>query len=166
MLTLNKSKKCWLFWWLWASSHYTDFQHVVIILMTLNNTIRLPLGNYPSLCSTCVTYGTPCHAIGHQLLPTHLFSMSATDLRERFLLSGIFYHTLLPAFFKASLGAGSSTSRLAGLHADLWNIAPSPAICLNHSNPQKFYAGRFYLGVMAVQLMKNLLLTGFKLFLQ
>ena len=47
---------------------------------------------------------------------------SATDLRECFLLSGVFYLTLLPASFKASLGAGSSTSRLAGFHADLRNI--------------------------------------------
>ena len=50
---------------------------------------------------------------------------SATDLREHFLLSGVFYLTLLPAGFKASLGAGSSTAKLAGLHADLWNIAPA-----------------------------------------
>ena len=28
-----------------------------------------PLVTYPSLCSTCVTYRTPCHGIGHQLLP-------------------------------------------------------------------------------------------------
>ena len=46
---------------------------------------------------------------------------SAMDLRERFLLSGVFYLTLLPAVFKASLGAG----RLAGLHAYLRNIAPA-----------------------------------------
>ena len=32
--------------------------------------VRLPLVNYPSLCSTCVTYRIPCHAIGHQVLPT------------------------------------------------------------------------------------------------
>ena len=33
--------------------------------------VRLPLVTYPSLCSTCVTYRTPCHTIGHQVLPTH-----------------------------------------------------------------------------------------------
>ena len=32
--------------------------------------VRLPLVTYPSLCSTCVTYRTLCHAIGHQVLPT------------------------------------------------------------------------------------------------
>ena len=42
-----------------------------------------------------------------------------------FLLSGVFYLTLLPAVFKVSLGASSSTSKLAGLHADLQNIAPA-----------------------------------------
>ena len=31
----------------------------------------------------------------------------------------------LPASIKASLGAGSSTLMLAGLHADLRNIAPA-----------------------------------------
>ena len=54
-----------------------------------------------------------------------LFTVSATDLRERFLLSGIFYLALFPAVFKASMGAGSSTSTLAGLYADLRNIAPA-----------------------------------------
>ena len=65
-----------------------------------------------------VSYRTPCHA------SVHLVTVSATDLRERFLLSGVFYLTFHPAGFKASLGAGSSTSRLARLHADLRNIAP------------------------------------------
>ena len=47
------------------------------------------------------------------------------DLREEFLLSGFFYLTLLPADFKASLGPDNSTSKLAGLDADLRNIAPA-----------------------------------------
>ena len=34
---------------------------------------------YPSLCSTCVTYGTLCHAIGHQVLPTQPLSREAED---------------------------------------------------------------------------------------
>ena len=53
------------------------------------------------------------------------FTVSATDLRERFLLSGVSYLTLLPAGVKASVGAGSSTSKLAGLHVDLLDIAPA-----------------------------------------
>ena len=34
---------------------------------------------YPSLCSTCVTYRTPCHAIGHQVLPTQPLPREAED---------------------------------------------------------------------------------------
>ena len=66
-----------------------------------------------------MTYGTPCHAIGHITFYCHhvtnrtpghasghltIFTVSATDLRERFLPSGDFYLTVLPASFKASLG--------------------------------------------------------------
>ena len=47
-----------------------------------------------------VTYRTPCYASGHLVI----FTMSATDLREHFLPSGVFYLLLLPASFKASLG--------------------------------------------------------------
>ena len=42
---------------------------------------------------------------------------------ELFLPSGVFYIALLPAF-ESFPGADSSTSKLPGLHADLWNIAP------------------------------------------
>ena len=43
---------------------------------------------------------------GHHAMPVVIlwFTASATDLREHFLLSGVFYLTLLPASFKASLG--------------------------------------------------------------
>ena len=85
------------------------------------------------------------------------------DLREEFLLSGVFYLTLLPADFKAdSLGPDNLTSKLAGLHADLRNIA----IRLNRKNPRERYGGRFYLRVMAGRIMKNLSHTRFELFLQ
>ena len=74
-----------------------------------------------------MTYGTPCQAIGYVVswyhhvtyrTPCHVSGPSAADLRERF------YLTLHTVGFKASLGAGSSTSKLAGLHADLRKIAP------------------------------------------
>ena len=41
--------------------------------------IRLPLVTYPSLCSTFVTYRTPGHAIGHQVLPTQPLPRGAED---------------------------------------------------------------------------------------
>ena len=41
--------------------------------------VRLPLVTYPPLCSTCVTYRTLCHAIGHQMLPTQPLPREAED---------------------------------------------------------------------------------------
>ena len=52
--------------------------------------------------------------------------------------------------------------------ASCWSSkhSPSPTICLNHSNPQKGYVGRFYFSFMAGRPTKNLLVKGFKLFSQ
>ena len=41
--------------------------------------VKLPLVTYPSLCSTCVTYRTLCHAIGHQVLPTQPLPREVED---------------------------------------------------------------------------------------
>ena len=41
--------------------------------------VRLPLVTYPSLCSTCMTYRTPCHSIGHQVLPAQPLPREAED---------------------------------------------------------------------------------------
>ena len=43
-------------------------------LILLTQSVRLP-----SLCSTCVTYRTPCHAIGHLVLPTQPIPREAED---------------------------------------------------------------------------------------
>ena len=37
-------------------------------VLPLTQSVRPPMANYPSLCSPCVTCGTLCHAIGHQVL--------------------------------------------------------------------------------------------------
>ena len=47
--------------------------------LTLTQPVRLSMVTYPSLCSTCVTYRTLCHAIGHQVLPTHPLPREAED---------------------------------------------------------------------------------------
>ena len=41
--------------------------------------VRPPLVTYPSLCSTCVTYRTLFHAIGHQVLPTQPLPREVED---------------------------------------------------------------------------------------
>ena len=47
---------------------------------TLTQSVRSPMITYPSLCSTCVTYETSSHAIGHQVLPTQ--PSEAEDFRR------------------------------------------------------------------------------------
>ena len=143
-LTINKPKNVVYF------ADVEQVKKMLIILLTLHNTDRPPLVTYNSLCSTCVTYGTLCNAIGHQLLPTLPFTASATDSRERFLLSGVFYLTLLPAFSRIlwEPAVQPQVSR-----ASCWSSRhnPGPTICSNHSNPQKFYTSRFYLRARAGQ---------------
>ena len=41
--------------------------------------VGLSLVTYPSLCSTCVTYRMPCHAIGHRVLSTQPLPREAED---------------------------------------------------------------------------------------
>ena len=50
-----------------------------VFWFTLTQSVRLPMVTYPSLCSPCVTYGTLCHAIGHQVLPTQPLPREAED---------------------------------------------------------------------------------------
>ena len=59
----------------------------------------------------------------------YLSTANATVLSGHFLPTGVFYLTLLtnilPAFIKASLGAGSSSLNFAGLHTDPRNTDPA-----------------------------------------
>ena len=52
-------------------------KHLVFLIHPLfpTKSDRLPLATYPWLCSTCVTDRKPCHAIGHQVLPTPAFNV-------------------------------------------------------------------------------------------
>ena len=103
-----------------------------------------------------MTYGTPCHAISHFVFyynhVTYRTSCHAIGhlviYREFYRFERVFFtlRRFLPntpsSWFQGLPGVGSLTLKLAGLYADLRN---GPTICLNHSNPQKCYTGRFYL---------------------
>ena len=97
MLTLGKSKKLVvllildklkikstkLFWKKLDAWAFFFFECLGIqffnSLPFLTQSVRLPLVTYPSLCSTYATYGTLCHAIGHQVLPTQPLPREAKD---------------------------------------------------------------------------------------
>ena len=49
------------------------------LLLSLTQLVRLPGVTYHLLCSTCMTYGKLCHAIGHQVLPTQPLPKEAED---------------------------------------------------------------------------------------
>ena len=66
-----------------------------------------------------------------QVLRCSLVTASTTDLRERFLLSGIFYIRLLPAFIKDSLGLAVLLWRLQGF--PLRFETQAQPICLNYT---------------------------------
>ena len=59
--------------------------------LTLTESVRLPMVTYPSLYSTCVTYGTRCHAIGHQVLPTPASVIPHPSLNYRQVFRPILY---------------------------------------------------------------------------
>ena len=91
LLVLNNSKK--------ISDNFTD---LLVFQFSPAQSVRSHLARKLSLSSTCVTCAMPLQWLPSAFHPH--FTASATDLRECFLLSAVFYLALLPAFFKASLG--------------------------------------------------------------
>ena len=51
----------------------------VLILLFTTQSVRLPLVTYPSLCSSCMTYRTPYHSIGRQVLCTQRLPKEKED---------------------------------------------------------------------------------------
>ena len=92
----------------------------------------------------------PVLLMGRYTVPVVTWWSTATamDLRECFLLPGVFYLALLPAF-QGFPGPGSSISKLAGLHADLRKIAPPHLIVWITTIHKIFICGRFYSRVKA-----------------
>ena len=75
------------------NSHFTDFKQIICQKLHSLGDLGDAMPCHWSLCflvSPC--YKMLCH------------TARATDLRERFLCSGVFYLALLPAIFKGSLG--------------------------------------------------------------
>ena len=70
---------------------------------------------------------------------TWWFTATATDLRERSLLSGTFYLTLLPAFWKTSWGRQFNLKVSCVSWQSPSKQSPGSTICLIHSTPQKSF---------------------------
>ena len=96
-----------------------------------------------------------CRASGHLLIyrGSYGFERVFCTLRR------FFYLAVFPAVFKVSLGVASSTSRLAGLHVHLWNIAPARQFVWITAIHKRFICDRFYLIPRANQ-SRNISLHG------
>ena len=102
-----------------------------------------------------MTYGTLCHAIGHSHSFSHptFFTVSATDLRELFLLSGVFYLKLLIPRKAEGFSRGDRYFK----HVP----PPTYLICLS---PKELYTAGSIKALWLLEFVKNLLLTGFEFF--
>ena len=78
-----------------------------------------------------VNYGTPCHTIGHFVFWYHHASGHLVIYREcygserAFFTLRCFLHYTPSCWFQGNSGAGISTLKLVGLHADIRNIVPA-----------------------------------------
>ena len=104
------------------------------MLLVWHYTTQWSSGTTPVLLMVC--YAMPVF--------TWWSTASAMDLREHFLLSVVFYLTLLSAFPRLP-GASSSTSKLAELQSDLRNIAPARLFVWITAIHKRYICGRFYL---------------------
>ena len=133
-------------------------------------------------------YGTPCHAVGHFVFwCNHVTyrtlcyaSFHLVIYHECYRFERVFFYSqaffILHSFLLFSRLPWDRQFNLKVSRASCWSskLSPGPTICLNLSNPQKRYTGRFYSRIRAVQLrnikpyreLKYLPYTGFELFLR
>ena len=103
----------------------------------LTQSVRLPLATH-SLCSNCITYGTPCHARGHRHCPPTLYR-ECYGFERAFFYSQAFF--TLHSFLLLSRPPWDRQFTLKGSRASCWSSkhSPGPTIVLNYSNPQEVY---------------------------
>ena len=107
LLTLNKSIKFWLFCWLWTTQ-----------------LVRPPLVTYAALCSTCMTYETPCHAIGQQRLPTQPCYHECYRFERAFFTFRHFLPYTTSCFFQGFPGRQQFNLKVS--RASCWSSKHSP----------------------------------------
>ena len=106
-----------------------------VTCMTLHHTVVI-------MYSTSVTYGTLYHSRGHLVIYRECYGFEIA-----FLTLKRFLPCTHSCFFQRFLCAGSSTSKLAGLHADLRNIVLAWLFVWITTIHKRNICGRFYLKV-------------------
>ena len=129
----------------------------------LTQLVRPPLATYSSLCSTCVTYRTPSHAIGHQLLPTTLYRECYGFERAFFTLRRFLPYT--PSCWFQGF-RGSRQFNLKVSRASCWSSRHSPGrllVWITAIHKRDMVIGSIQGLRLAGHVMKNLYLTRFEL---
>ena len=90
--------------------------------------VRLPLVTYPSLCSTCETYRTLCHAIGHHVLPTQPLPREVEDFPRG---DKYFKHVLPPTYLTYFSPKGVYVVGSIYVLRPLYETLISPSLVLN-----------------------------------
>ena len=105
--------------------------------------VRPPLVTYSSLCSTCVIYGTSCHARCHRHFPPIVYHECYRYERSFFTLRCFF---TLNSFLLFLRSPWDWQFTLKGSRALSWSSKHSsgPTIVLNHRNPQKSILVRLF----------------------
>ena len=135
-----------------SKKKFTDSSGTWILSTISTKLVRPTLATYPSLCITCVTYRTPHHAIGHQVLPTRTCYRKCWEFERAFFILRGFLPCTPSCCFQGFPGSGQFNLKVSRVSCWSSKHCPGPAICLNHSDQQKFYTGRFYLRARAGQL--------------
>ena len=90
--------------------------------------VRLPMVTYPLLCSPCVTFGMPCHASGHKVLPTPLSHLLSHPSLFRGLSPGFSTHFILSA---QPIAEWFATRWFSPLYLKKWRISLGVRIILD-----------------------------------
>ena len=137
---------------------------VVWFIPLSTQSVRPPLVAYPWFCSTCVTYGTSCHAIGHQVLPTQPCYCECYGFEKEFFTFSCFLPYIPSCCPQGLSGAGSLPSKVAGLHADRQNIAPAQLLLrMTAIHKRGIVVGSIYVSKASFKVrVPRLPLTGFE----
>ena len=131
------------FWWPWTSQN--SFRRNPVTYGTPCHAI----GHFV-FCYNHVTYRTPCHASGHLVIYCECYGFErAFFTLRRFLLC------TPSSCFQGFPGSRQFNLKVSKISCWFSKHSLGPTTCLNRNNPQKRYGGRFYLRVMAGQLLNK-----------
>ena len=127
-----------------TSFYCTESKNLLVIFAGLENLLFI-FADFEqvknSIRRNSLTYGMPCHAIGHFVF----WYYECYEFERAFFTLKLFF--TLHSFLLFSRLLWDQQFNLKASRASCWSLkhSPGPVICLNHNNPRKRYSGKFYL---------------------